>query len=53
MSRSKELWQAECDRICEDYANGKLTYDEASILLKQHGWQPDDIDNELAEWAAS
>lgn len=52
MSRSKELWWGECDRICSDYQNGKMTFDQAAEELRRKGWEQDAIEVELAEWDA-
>ena len=42
MGRVKELWQAEIDRIGEDYFLGRATLEDAIISLKSCGYSPAD-----------
>ena len=51
MSRSKQLWEAECAQICRDYQDGKLTLEQARDLLIDRGWTGYDATNELEAWA--
>jgi hypothetical protein len=51
MSRSKELWTAECERVCEDYQNGKISREVAIKELRWRGWSFHDATDELDEWA--
>jgi hypothetical protein len=51
MSRSAQLWEAECERICEDFQNGKMSREAAIGRLHQLGWDTSDAAEELDEWA--
>lgn len=50
MSRSKTLWEAECDQICWDFQDGKLTFEAAVERLHDKGWERDDAAMELEAW---
>ena len=48
MGRVKELWQDEQDRICEEYATGHMTYQEAMYQLMRLGLDPHDAADHLS-----
>ena len=53
MSRSKTLWEAECEQICADFQDGKLPFDTAVKDLVEKGWDEQDAMMELEAWAES
>ena len=46
---SKDLWLAEVDRVGEDFADGRITRDEAEAELKRLGFDPQEIADQLDE----
>lgn len=48
MGKVKQAWQDEQDRICEEYATGHMTYQEAMYQLMRLGLDPHDAADHLS-----
>ena len=53
MGRTKDLWVAEIDHICELYANGTLAHDAAMLELVLIGLNQYEAEENLAAAAES
>ena len=45
---SKDIWMQEHERIGEDYVSGRIEREDAVLRLKQLGFDPCEIDDQIS-----